>query len=71
MELIQRYANATFSSINMSHQINSLENLASKQRIHQIVKEQHGFMLSARSKDRSAGLAPCRTISTSYPCVAS
>jgi hypothetical protein len=44
MELIHRlYANATFSSINMSHiKINSLENLASKQRIFRIVKEQHG-----------------------------
>jgi len=54
MELIQRYANATFSSINMSFKINSLENLASKQRIHRIVKEQHGFMPTVRSKDRSA-----------------
>ena len=59
MELIHRhYANATFSSINKSYQINSLENLASKQRIHQIVKEQHGFMLTVRSKDRSVRLAP-------------
>jgi hypothetical protein len=31
----------------------SLENLASKQRIFQIVKEQHGFMLTVRSKDCS------------------
>ena len=49
-----QYANATFSSINMSHQINSLENLASKQRIFRIVKEQHGFLLTVRSKDCSA-----------------
>jgi len=35
------------------YQINSLENLASKQRIFQIVKEQHGFMLTVRSKDCS------------------
>jgi hypothetical protein len=34
-------------------QNNSLENLASKQRIFQIVKEQHGFMLTVRSKDCS------------------
>jgi len=38
------------------NQIISLENLASKQRIHRIVKEQHGFMLTARSKDYSARL---------------
>src|ERR1700684_1513221 len=35
------------------NQIISLENLASKQRIFQIVKEQHGFMLTVRSKDCS------------------
>jgi hypothetical protein len=34
-------------------QNNSLENLASKQRIFRIVKEQHGFMLTVRSKDCS------------------
>src|SRR5580704_13634407 len=39
----------------MSHkQINSLENLASKQRILRIFKEQHGFMQTVRSKDCSA-----------------
>jgi hypothetical protein len=37
------------------NQIISLENLASKQRIFQIVKEQHGFMLTVRSKDCSHG----------------
>src|ERR1700735_5787354 len=31
----------------------ALENLASKQRIFQIVKEQHGFILTVRSKDCS------------------
>jgi hypothetical protein len=41
------------------NQIISLENLASKQRIFQIVKEQHGFMLTVRSKDCSP--APCGT----------
>ena len=42
MELISHiHANATFSS---NQQNNSLENLASKQRIFRIVKEQHGFL---------------------------
>jgi hypothetical protein len=53
----------------IKNQIISLENLASKQRIFQIVKEQHGFMLTVRSKDCSEAW-PCgqvRTISTSHP----
>jgi hypothetical protein len=50
------------------NQIISLENLASKQRIFQIVKEQHGFILTVRSKDCSPEtLRPVRTISTSHP----
>ncbi len=48
MELISHiHANATFSS---NQQNNSLENLASKQRIFRIVKEQHGFL-----SDRAIG----------------
>jgi hypothetical protein len=40
----------------------SLENLASKQRIFQIVKEQHGFMLTVRSKDCSrSALRPVKS----------
>jgi hypothetical protein len=50
------------------NQIISLENLASKQRIFQIVKEQHGFILTVRSKDCSpAPKRRSRTISTSHP----
>jgi hypothetical protein len=47
MELIHRHLceRDIFKHQQESYQIklNSLENLASKQRIHQIVKEQHGF----------------------------
>ena len=56
MELIQRLCERDiFKHQQESYQttINSLENLASKQRIFQIVKEQHGFMLTVRSKDCS------------------
>jgi len=68
MELISHiHANATFSS---NQQNNSLENLASKQRIFRIVKEQHGFL-----SDRAIGrllfrrsLRTQRTISTSHSC---
>ena len=63
MELISHHihANATFSSNqkNNQNQIISLENLASKQRIFRIVKEQHGFMLTVRSKDCSVAGFQC------------
>jgi hypothetical protein len=50
------------------NQIISLENLASKQRIFQIVKEQHG-LLTHRAIERllSPALWPLKTISTSHP----
>src|ERR1700693_4277722 len=60
MELIHRHLceRDIFKHQQESYQIkiNSLENLASKQRIHRIVKEQHGFLVSARSKDCSTRL---------------
>jgi hypothetical protein len=51
MELIQHLCERDI--FKHQHKTNSLENLASKQRIFRIVKEQHGFMLTVRSKDCS------------------
>ena len=52
MELIQHLCERDIFK-HQQNKTNSLENLASKQRIFQIVKEQHGFMLTVRSKDCS------------------
>ncbi len=58
MELILRLCERDiFKHQQESYQINSLENLASKQKIFRIVKEQHGFMLTVRSKDCSSAAA--------------
>ena len=56
MELISHHIMRTrhFQASKDQYKINSLENLASKQKIFRIVKEQHGFMLTVRSKDCSA-----------------
>jgi hypothetical protein len=71
MELIQHLCERDIFK-HQQNKTNSLENLASKQRIFRIVKEQHGFMLTVRSKDCSVAGFQCadfRTISTSHPCV--
>jgi hypothetical protein len=68
MELISHnYANATFSS----NKNNSLENLASKQRIFRIVKEQHGFLMDRAIRRLFSRILAdtSRAISTSHPCV--
>jgi len=72
MELIHRHLceRDIFKHQQESYQIklNSLENLASKQRIHQIVKEQHGFA-APRAIERllCRGLRPNKTISNIAP----
>ena len=58
MELIQHLCERDIFK-HQQNKTNSLENLASKQRIFRIVKEQHGFMLTVRSKDCSVAGFQC------------